>query len=75
MFVRMRPPGFLGRVEQGFGGNAADVEADAAELGILFDDGGFESVLGGAHGGRIAAGAAPDHDYVVAHGIGKGGAG
>ena len=57
----------LGAFEQGFGGDTAPVEADAAEAFAL-DDGGVEAELGGADGSYIAAGAAADNDEVEVHG-------
>ena len=36
-------------------------------LAGLFDEGGFESVLAGAHGCRVAAGAAPNDNQIVGH--------
>src|SRR5205814_5021256 len=48
------------------GGDAADVEAGAAQRRPLLDAGDFEAELGGADGGDVAAGAGPDHDQVVA---------
>ena len=40
-----------GDVQQGLGRDAADVEADAAEGGVAFDDGGLQAEVGGAEGG------------------------
>ena len=58
-----------GAFEQRFGGDAADVQAGAAEGGCCFDAGGFVAELGGADGGDVAAGAtADDDDVVVFHG-------
>src|SRR3972149_5434834 len=51
--------------EQGFGGDAAHVQASAAELGVLFDERGLQAVLGGAEGGGVAARAAADDRYVI----------
>ena len=52
-------------VQENFGGNAADVQASAAEKGIFFDDGGFQAPLRGADGGDVAArSAADDHEIV-----------
>ena len=57
----------VGGVQQRLGGNAADVQAGAAQLGVFFNDGGFEAVLAGANGRRIATGSAPDDDHVISH--------
>ena len=56
-----------GGVQQGLGGDAADVQAGAAELGVLLDQGGLEAVLPGPHRGGIAARPAANDDKVVAH--------
>src|SRR5690606_27942094 len=50
------------RVQQRLGGNAADVEADAAELRVAFDQHGVEAEVGGAERGRVAAGAGTEDD-------------
>jgi hypothetical protein len=42
----------LSTFQQGFGGDTAPVEADAAEA-FAFDDGGVEAELGGADGSYI----------------------
>ena len=57
----------FGGVEQRFGRNAADMEAGAAQLRIFFDNRGFQAVLAGAHRGRVAAGAATNHNQIVCH--------
>ncbi len=54
----------FGAFEQGFGRDAADVEADAAEL-VFLDDGHREAELVGADRGLVAAGARADDDDVV----------
>ena len=51
--------------EEGLGGDAADVEAGAAELGGGFDQGNLEAVLGGADGRGVTGGAAADDCDVV----------
>ena len=62
----------FGVAEDGLGGDAAPVEADAAE-GVAFDDDGGEAKLGGANGGDIAAGPrADDGELVVVGGNGQG---
>ena len=53
----------LGRTEQRLGGDAAPVEADAAEM-FAFDHGRRHAELGGADGGDVAARAAADDDDV-----------
>ena len=53
----------LGRAQQRLGGNAAPVEADAAEI-VALDDGGLEAELRGADRGDIAAGAGADDQDV-----------
>ena len=57
----------LGGVQQRLGRNAADMQAGAAQFGVFFNDGGFQSVLAGAHRCRVAAGAATNHNQVVCH--------
>ena len=57
----------IGRVQQRFGRDAADMQAGAAQLGVFFDDGGLQAVLPGANRRRVAAGAAPDDNHVVCH--------
>lgn len=61
----------LGRLQQGFGGNAADIQAGAAQsrgiarfVDARVDTGGFETQLGGADGGDITAGAGADDNNV-----------
>ena len=54
-----------GAFQQGFGRDAADVQAGAAEGRSGFDAGGFVAKLGGADGGDVATGAAADDDDVV----------
>jgi hypothetical protein len=54
-------------MEKRLGGNAADVQARAAQLGIFFNDCGFEAVLTRPNGRRVTTGTAPDHDHVVCH--------
>ena len=59
----------LGGAEQRLGGNAAPVEADAAET-VTLDDRGLHTELGRANGGHIAAGSAADDDEIefrIAH--------
>jgi len=54
----------VGDGEEGFGGDAAPVEADAAGGGVGIDDGGGDAEFGGAEGGGVAAGAAADDDEI-----------
>ena len=62
----------LGVAEDGLGGDAAPVEADAAE-GVALDDDGCEAELGGADGGDVAAGPrADDGELVLVGGTVKG---
>src|SRR5271163_960354 len=52
-------------VQKNFGGDAADVQAGAAEEWVFFDDGNFQAPLRGADGGDVSArSAADDHDIV-----------
>ena len=55
----------FGAEKEGFGGDAADVEAGAAELVCALDEGGLEPELAGADGGCVACGPAADDGYVV----------
>ena len=48
-------------MQQHFGGDAADVQAGAADVGIFLNDRGFQSVLPGANRGYIAARSAADN--------------
>ncbi len=57
----------IGRVQKSLGGNAAYVQAGSPQLGVFFDDGGFEAVLSRSDGRRISTGTAPDDDNVVGH--------
>jgi hypothetical protein len=55
----------IGMVQENFGGDAADVQASAAEKGIFFDDGNFQAPLRGANAGDVSArSAADDHNIV-----------
>ena len=64
-------PELLGRIEQRFGRNAADVEARAAERGLavladpLVDAGNLEPELRRPDGRVVTGGAGTDDDYVV----------
>ncbi len=62
---------FLGGVDQRLGGDAADVEAGAAGLDGLDDDG-VDAELAGANGADITAGAGADDEKLaddLFHGI------
>ena len=50
------------RMQQRLRRNAADVEADAAERGIAFDQHRIQAQIGGAERGGIAAGTGAEHD-------------
>ena len=58
-----------GRVEQRLGGDAADVEAGAAEGLALLDDGSLQAELRRPDGADIAARAGADDDEIVGHGF------
>ncbi len=53
----------IGCIEQGLGGDAADVEARAAKEFAL-DAGDFQAELGGANGGGVSARSGAD-DYKI----------
>jgi hypothetical protein len=58
------------RLEQRLRGNAADIQAGAAQGAALLDAGGLEAELGRTDGGDITARAAADDDdveIVLAH--------
>jgi hypothetical protein len=55
----------VGVVQENFGGDAAHVQAGAAEEGIFFDDGNFQAPLRGADGGDISARSAADYYDIV----------
>ena len=52
-------------IEHRLAGDAADVEAGAAQRGPLLDAGDLHAELGRADGGDVAAGAGADHHQVV----------
>ena len=54
-----------GAFQQGFGRDAADVQAGTAEGRSGFDAGGFVTKLGGADGGNVSAGTCADDYYIV----------
>src|SRR6266853_1147988 len=51
--------------EQGFGGDAANVQACAAELVVFFDEAGFQSKLARAECGGVSAGSGADDGDVI----------
>ena len=57
----------LGGVKQRLRGNAADVEARAAERLAHFDDGDLHPKLGGADRADVTAGAGADDNEVITH--------
>src|ERR1700721_2892756 len=57
----------LCRMQQSFGGNAADMQANAAQFGVFFDNRGLQAILASAHRCGVAAGAATNHNQVVCH--------
>jgi hypothetical protein len=52
----------LSDVQERFAGNAAAVQADAAQLGIFVDQNRFEAMIGGVQGGGISSRAAADDE-------------
>ena len=50
----------LGNVQEGLGGNAASVEADAAWMGFGINQGDIQPQVRGLKGGDVAARAAAD---------------
>ena len=54
----------LGAVEQGLAGDAAPVQAEAADV-VLLDDGGAQAELGGADRRDVAAGSGADDRDVI----------
>src|SRR5690606_41920526 len=52
-----------GRVQQGLGGNAADVEADPAQVRVALDQHGVHAKVRGAEGGGVAAGAGAEDEH------------
>src|SRR5882757_7696649 len=55
----------IGVMEQHFGGNAADVQAGAAEKGVFLHHDGLEAQLAGTDGGYVSARSAADNRHVV----------
>ena len=62
--VVFRPGVLLAAVEERLAGNAADVEAGAAERGAFLDEGDLQAELLGAEGAHIAARAGADDDEI-----------
>jgi hypothetical protein len=52
-----------GDMQQRLGGDAADIEADATQGRIAFDDHRLHAEVGGAEGGRVAAGPGAEHQH------------
>jgi hypothetical protein len=52
-------------VQEHLGGNAADVQAGAAQKRIFFDDRYLQSPLSGANRSHISTGTTPNHDKIV----------
>ncbi|GGX54710.1 hypothetical protein GCM10007392_22700 [Saccharospirillum salsuginis] len=55
---------YFRRAQQRLGGNAAPVQADAAQM-FAFYQGGCHSQLGGANSRDVATGATANHDQIV----------
>ena len=53
----------LGHVQECFGGDAADVEADTAQGVCLFDEGSFETEVGRPKGGGVSGRTTTDDDH------------
>src|SRR5664279_1836906 len=62
----------FGVKQQRFGRDAAHVEAGSSQVGVFFDDGGFQAQLSGADGRSVPSGPATDDGYIVdsvSHGV------
>ena len=57
-------------VQQGFGRDTADVQANAAQSFVTFNDGNFQAFVSGGKCSRITTRAATQYDYIV-FGIGR----
>ncbi len=57
----------VGGVEQRLGGDAADVQASSAQLGIFFNNRGLQAVLAGADRRGVATRTTPNHNQVISH--------
>ena len=55
----------FGVMQEHFRGNAADVQAGAADVGIFFDDGGLQPILPGANRGDVPARSAADNHQII----------
>ncbi len=51
----------FGRVQQGLGGDAAPIEADAAQFFVLLHQQDFPAKVGGVKSGGVSAGSRPQH--------------
>ena len=54
-----------GIVQQGFGRDAAHIQAHAAQGGVALHNGGFQTLVGCGKGSRIATGAATQHHHII----------
>ena len=54
-------------VQERFRRDAADIQADAAERRITFDQNAVQAEVGGAEGGRITARTGTQHQHVTSH--------
>ncbi len=54
---------YCGNMQQGLGGNAADIQADAAEGGIALDQHGLQTQVGGTECGGITARSGAEHQH------------
>ena len=54
-----------GHVQQRFGRDATHVQAHAAQAGVALHQNHFQAQIGGAEGGRVAAGASAQHQQVA----------
>ena len=57
----------VGGMQERFGGNAADVQARAAQFRIFLNHRGLEAVLSGADRSGVATRPAADNHEVVSH--------
>jgi hypothetical protein len=57
----------VGSVKQGFGGNAPDVQAGAAQFRIFLDDCRLQTILARPNGGGVAARTTPNDDQIMCH--------
>ncbi len=54
-----------GHVQQRLGGDAAHVQAHAAQGGVALDQDDLQAQVGGAEGGGVATGATAQHEHVA----------